>query len=402
MDQADRSLTKLNVLDRVRALRSSIEKRAAEIEAQRAVPKDLVEALRSCGVFRMYTPKSHGGLELDLRASLDVISELAAADGSVGWISMIGCATPWFLCNLPRKVFDSIYASTPDVIHAGSSLPFGTAERVDGGYRVTGRWPFASGCQHADWMLGMCVITEKGVPLPAPEPGMPMFRFAVCPAREWQIEDTWRVAGLKGTGSHHIVLTDHFVADDFVYDVAAPKPCVTGPYFNAIAPFIKLSHSAFALGLAEGTRDDLLTLAKSGKRQFRAAAPMRDSAVFQYEFARADADVRAARAFLDSHAAKVWELAQSLRLSNEEHGPESTQAAVWITATCARAVDAFYSLAGGRALYESSPLQRRLRDMHAATQHVQVQDRNYEIVGRTLLGSEPAPTEAARKSHAPK
>jgi alkylation response protein AidB-like acyl-CoA dehydrogenase len=369
----------------VRALRSSIEQRAAAIEADRAVPADLIENLRRCGVFRMYTPTSHGGLELDLRESLEVISELAAADGSVGWVAMIGSATPWLFCNLPRNAFDAIYASTPDVIHASSTVPAGTAERVDGGYRVTGRWPFASGCRHADWMLGFCVITEKGAPLPGSVPGVPLTRVALCPAREWQIEDTWRVSGLKGTGSHHIVLSDHVVPDAFVFDLPAKEPCVKGPHYNAIAPFVALSHAAFALGLAEGTRADLVSLAKSGKRQFRAASSMRDSAIFQYEFAKADADVRAARAFLDAQTRKVWDLARELRLSNAEHGLEATQAAVWITTACTQAVDAFYSLAGGRALYESSPLQRRLRDMHAATQHVQVETRNYEAVGCALL-----------------
>jgi alkylation response protein AidB-like acyl-CoA dehydrogenase len=149
------------VLRDVRALHATIEERALEIEATRQLPMDLVEALRSCGVFRMYVPKSHGGLGLDFLDSLEVIIELAAADGSVGWTAMIGCATPWMLVGLQRKTFDSIYASTPDVIHAGSTVPAGTAERAPGGYRVTGRWPFASGCRHADWMLGVCVITRK-------------------------------------------------------------------------------------------------------------------------------------------------------------------------------------------------------------------------------------------------
>src|SRR5258707_10775826 len=128
-----------DVLRGVRALRPQIEEKAAAIEADRQIPKDLVQALRHCGVFRMYVPKSHGGLELDFLDSLEVISELAAADGSVGWTAMIGSATPWMLVGLERKTFDSIYASTPDVIHAGSTVPAGTAERVPGGYRVTGR-----------------------------------------------------------------------------------------------------------------------------------------------------------------------------------------------------------------------------------------------------------------------
>jgi len=373
------------VLGQVRALRPKIELRAAAIEAEREVQGDLVEALRCCGVFRMYVPKTHGGLELDFLDSLEVIAELAAADGSVGWTAMIGCATPFMLAGLERKTFDAIYASTPDVIHAGSTVPVGTAERVSGGYRVTGRWPFASGCRHADWMLGVCVITENGTPAPGRVEGAPRACVAVCPASDWQIEDTWRVAGMKGTGSHHIAISDHYVSEEFVYEAPALKPCVAGPHFNAMAPLISLLHAALALGLAEGARTDLLAMVTSGRRQFRAATSMAESPIFQYEFARADADVRAARAYLQVHAASTWRLALAAHLSNSEHGPGAVQAAVWITAACARAVDALYTLGGGSALYESSPLQRRLRDMRVATQHVQVQLRNYETVGKVRL-----------------
>jgi len=158
----------IDVLGQVRALRPLIEERAAAIEAQRELPQDLIEELRRCGVFRMYTPKSHGGLEYDLLDSLEVVTELTAADGSVGWVSMIGSATPCLLCGLPRTIFDTIYASTPEVIQAGSTVPAGTAERAEGGDRVTGRWPFASGCRHADWMVGLCVVTENGSSRPGP------------------------------------------------------------------------------------------------------------------------------------------------------------------------------------------------------------------------------------------
>ena len=209
--------------------------------------------------------------------------------------------------------------------------------------------------------------------------------MAVCPATDWQIEDTWLVAGMKGTGSHHIAMTDHYVSEEFAYEMPAPKPCVAGPHFNAIAPLVSILHAALAVGLAEGARTDLLAMVRSGRRQFRAAASMAQSPIFQYEFARADADVQAARAYLQFHAARTWRLALEARLSNKEHGPEAVQAAVWITAACARAVDALYTLGGGSALYETSPLQRRMRDMHVATQHVQVQLRNYETVGKMRL-----------------
>jgi alkylation response protein AidB-like acyl-CoA dehydrogenase len=155
-------------------------------------------------------------LELDLPAALEIFGALSRIDGSVGWIAMIGAGCDIFAPWLPRETYEQVYQNGPDVIIAGSAQPAGTAEAAAGGWRVNGQWPFASGCQHADWMFGLCVITENGKPLPGPagEGGPPLIRGVFLPARDWQIEDTWYVAGLKGTGSHHIVLRDTLVTGD--------------------------------------------------------------------------------------------------------------------------------------------------------------------------------------------
>src|SRR5262245_8312457 len=191
----------------VHDLASEITSRAAEIEAGRRIPPDLVKALRSIGVFRMLVPRSHGGLELDLPAALEVVGALARIEGSVGWTVAIGCGGNIFTSLLPRHTYDEIYRNGPDVIIVGSSQPVGTADVTAGSWRVNGRWPFASGCEHADWMVGVCMVTEGGKPL-ADAAQSPIARAFVLPVRDWLIEDTWYVAGLKGTGSHHIVLRD--------------------------------------------------------------------------------------------------------------------------------------------------------------------------------------------------
>ena len=182
--------TSSRLLADIRRMAPMIAARAAEIEAARRVPLDLVETLRSIGVFRMLAPKSHGGLELELWAVLKIMAALAKIDGSFGWAAMIGSGASLFASLLPRETYDQIYRDGPDVIFAGSTQPTGTAEAVEGGLRVNGRWPFASGCQHADWILAACVMTKDGQPLPGPIDGVPMTQFVFLPATYWQIEDT--------------------------------------------------------------------------------------------------------------------------------------------------------------------------------------------------------------------
>ena len=145
----------------IRELAPGIAARAAEIEDARRIPPDLVETLRSIGVFRMFVPQSHGGLELDLPAALEVIGALGRIDGSVGWTAMIGAGSAIFVPYLPRETFDQVYQNGPDMIIAASAQPAGTAEGVAGRWRTNGRWPFMSGCQHADGILGFCVVTES-------------------------------------------------------------------------------------------------------------------------------------------------------------------------------------------------------------------------------------------------
>ncbi len=142
------------------------------------------------------------------------------------------------------------------MIIAGSAQPAGTGEAVAGGWRVNGRWPFASGCQHADWMFGVCVVTEGGKRLlgPAGRGGPPLLRGVFLPARDWQIEDTWYVAGLKGTGSHHIALRDAVVPAANLFDLAKGRPCLPGPLYQAVLQLLPLMHGASSVGIAEGPR----------------------------------------------------------------------------------------------------------------------------------------------------
>jgi alkylation response protein AidB-like acyl-CoA dehydrogenase len=372
------------ILAGIRELSGEIAARSAEIEAARRIPPDLVDRLKSLGLFRMFVPRSHGGLELPLPAALAVISALARIDGSVSWTSIVASGGALFSTLAQRETYDRIYRNGPDVPICGSSQPGGTAEPVAEGWRINGRWPLASGCMHAEWIAGFCVVAADGNPVVDAQ-GQPRIRGVVLPARDWEIEDSWHAAGLKGTGSHHIALKDALVPEVNLFDLDGGAPCVRGQLYPVVRHVLPLLHAAFSVGMALGTLDELAALARTGRQQYQAASPMQKSEVFQFELGRVYADVRAAQAFLQAQVASHWNHALAGTLNDEALLIEGTQAAVWIASTCIRVADACFALAGSSAIYETSPLQRRLRDLRVAGQHAVAQQRQYVGAGKLLL-----------------
>ncbi|MFT0174922.1 acyl-CoA dehydrogenase family protein [Paraburkholderia mimosarum] len=375
------------ILDAIQKLAPAILARVAEIEAERCMPSDLIDKLRSIGVFRMFVPRSRGGLELDLPWGLEVIRALARLDGSVGWTAMIGISSAIISPRLPRQTYDLMYQEKPDIIIASVSTPGGIAERVPGGWRISGRWPFASCCRNADWMAGLCVMSEGGRLLlgPAGDAGPPLVRGVALPASAWHIEDTWHASGLRGTGSHHIALQNVIAPEANFFDFPAGASCEPGPLYQAWRHLQSVLIGAVCVGIAEGALSDVAELAQSGRQQLRAPARMRDSEMLQGELGRIEADVRAARAAMQVQAESHWRHALADTLNSQALYSEGIQTGIWIATICSRAAHACFTLAGGAAVYESSPLQRRLRDIQAAAQHAMVHQRHYAEAGRMLL-----------------
>jgi alkylation response protein AidB-like acyl-CoA dehydrogenase len=371
----------------IQELATAITARAAEMEVERRMPQDMVEVLKAIGAFRLFVPHSHGGLQLDLPSGLGIITALARIDGSVGWTAMIGNGGHLFAALLPRQTYDRIYRNH-DVIFAGVSQPAGTAEATERGWRVNGRWPFASGCLHSDWIGGVCIMTEGGGKrLVGPDGKGPLLRGFFMPASDWEIEDTWHAAGLRGTGSHHIAFKDQVVPAAHFVDLAGGEACLPGPLYRTLLEVLPLFHGAFAVGLARGALDELVEHARAGRQQLHASVPMRDSETFQYELGRIEADLRAVEALHQIQTASYWRRAVVATSTMKDPAlfAETTQAGTWIARTCVRVVDACFALAGGGAVYESSPLQRRLRDMHTAAQHAAIHQRHYTSAGKLLL-----------------
>lgn len=369
----------------VEKLTPAITARAAQIELARRVPSDIVASLASIGVFRMFVPKSLGGLELDVPTAVKVIEALAAVDGSIGWTAMINGGAALVAPLLPRETFEQIYRNGPDAVIAGSAVLAGTAVRDQTGWRVTGRWPFASGCQQADWLLGACTMTDGEKPVVKVDGAAPVVRGFFLPARDWAIEDTWYAAGLKGSGSTHIALNATLVPEQNFFDLGTGQPCVPGPLYRALPYFIPLMHGAVHLGIARSALDDIVTLAQTGRRPERADSPLRDSELFRNQLGRALGDLRAAQALYDAQVTRHWDYAVSGAPKDEDLLAQGTQTAIWVAATCVDVVEACFELAGSSAVFDSSALQRRLRDIRVATQHGVVQRRNYTNGGALLL-----------------
>ena len=373
------------ILADVRDLTPSLAARAAEAETARRLPPPLVAELKALGLFRMLVPKDYGGLEIEFPPSIDILAAVAAADGATGWTVMIGCETAQLLALLPRGSFDRVYQSGPDTICGGAFAPQGKAVVEPGGYRVTGRWAFASGCQHADWLFGQCVVLDDGLPVPGPMPGAPKLRCMVAPASAWQIHDTWYTAGMRGTGSHDISIEGAHVDEDWTFDLWFGQPCFEGPLFASAVLQFSMHIGAVALGIAEGAIADLVALAGTRKVRLYAKAELADQPLFQFHLGHAEADARAARAFLHACGAEYWALAKAGGV-DPSFFTRVLSAVAWVVETSTGIVDACYQAGGGSALYEKSPLQRRLRDIHTLTQHASVQENVFMTLGAEKLG----------------
>ncbi|HUN98334.1 MAG TPA: acyl-CoA dehydrogenase family protein [Bradyrhizobium sp.] len=384
-EQGNQNDSAQRLLKAVRELVPTLAARAAEVEASRRVPEDIIDVMRANHMFKMLVPASHGGLALSVPDILPVLQTVSEGDASVGWVMMIAAGAQLFSSRMPRALYDEVFGQDPDPMVVGVGTPAGRAEKTTGGYHVTGRWPFSSGCQNAQWICAHCVVWEDGKPVMAGEG--PVTRFIVLPAGRWHIEDTWHSSGLAGSGSHHVRIDDVEIPESQTCDLLRDPSCVPGLLDAGVRPFIPMVHAAVAIGIASGAFADLTAVAANGKRNLFATSELRDSTVFQHEVGRLGADLRAVRSLLETHSAALWRRSLEGALDNKADFTEALQSSGWIHTMCTRVVDRCYELAGSAVL--TSPLQRRLRDIHMTGQHVFSGERFYAKAGALQLGFPP-------------
>lgn len=374
-----------SLIDAAREIAPLARRHADESERDRRLAPPVVAALRDAGLFRMLVPRELGGAEATVADLVAAIETVAAGDGAAGWCLMIAATTGITAALLPPDGAREIHGD-PGAITGGMLMPRGAARRVEGGYRVTGRWAYGSGSPHCTWLLGgVTVVDETGAPETLPG-GHPHLRMAFFRAGDYVIHDTWHVSGLRGTGSHDYEVADLFVPERHTVGIGGVQPWAGGPLYRfPMYGLLALGVAAVGLGLARAAIDELVSLA-GAKTPTGSRRVLAERAAAQAGIAEAEALLQSSRAFLSDAIGSAWAAAERGEALSLSDRAGLRLAATHAAKSCTRAVDICYDLGGGTSIYETSPLQRHFRDIHTLTQHVMVGQPTYEVVGRIMLG----------------
>jgi len=361
----------------VEELRVKFEPHLAEMETIRRLPDALVQQLQTMGVFRMLAPQQFGGQELAFPTALELVRRISIIDGSIGWIAAISSGACLVLPRLSTSSLGEIYSRGADQVIAGSAQPQGVGKRVPGGWRVSGRWPLASGCNAANWIIAGFKDGEPN----ADE--KPTTKQMLLRSDLYTIEDTWKALGLRGTGSHHISVSDAFVADDFVLTLGPGELSVDAPLYRHPAHLIALGHGAVHLGIAQAAVSDLVAVEHERANDM---SGRRD--LINFELGKCHSRLKAAQAVFNIQVSSNWSDANNNVPPNPVTLGETVQTLVYIAAEALDIVRTCFELAGSVAIYDNFPLQRRLRDIQVATQHGLIQRANWMAGGKALLAGD--------------
>lgn len=377
-----------SILDNVRRLGPALAARSGEFEDLRRLPDDVVGQLKAAGAFRMARSRAKGGPQLALVEQFRVIEELAYHDSSVGWVVKIG-ADSGLIAEYLQLQDSAELLPHPDTITAGQfTAGHGKLERTEGGYRLTGRFPFGSASLHADAIMSGAVVCENGEPVPGPN-GLPQVRLAFAPASDYAIEDTWHTHGLRGTGSNHyradgifIPETRALAIDDALF---AGRDTLYRSGFNWVTTM-----AAVPCGIARRAMDEALAII--GKRTAgMPPRPIAELAVVRDKVAEIEMRRASAHAFLFDQAARFWAELDAGEASLETKG----RLALANVNACRMAADVtrgLFDLVGAHAIFEGQPLERLIRDAQTVKQHMIVSLPAVESYGAMMLGTEhPSP-----------
>lgn len=375
------------LIEAARRLASELPARSQEIEDARRLPADIAQQLADAGLFHGLVPEAYGGGEVHPSTFIRLIREVSTGDGSAGWNVMIGLTTGLLSASLPEEFAREIYGDGPGGLAVGVTAPMGIAEVVEGGYRVTGRWPFGSGSSNAGWIGGGCFITENGEQRIG-KGGMPEHHIMMFERSQVEIEDTWHVSGLCGTGSHHFNVKDVFVPEGRSVVMGTRSRIQRPLYQFPLLGLLAMGVSAVSLGIGFKALAAFKELA-GAKVPTGGNRGLAEQARVQSLVAESTADLESAEAYIHRVIDDAWEIACRGERLPLESKARLRLAAVNATSSAVAAVDRLYQAGGGSAIYEDSVLQRCFRDVHVTTQHMMVGRPIYEIVGRVELGLDP-------------
>ncbi len=369
----------ISPVQRAQALEALIRKHADDADGNRHLSKEVAVAFAENGLYRIGAPKVYSGEESDPMTQIETIETISRFDGSAGWNLMIGVET--FGLMAPSFGECEYLIKDPMVVLCGSTAAVGTAEKVDGGYRVNGQWQFVSGCHNASLFSATVNLVEDG------ERGTQRFA-AIVQLPEFEIQDTWYVGGMRGSGSHDVHVKDAFVPDNHVLpaigSTRSDQPLMRFPTGARLA----YNKVAVSLGLARAGLDAFVELA-AGKLPRFSSKSLRERPSAHRAIAEAEVRVLASRALLLELVAELWQ-----QVLNEEHITTRERAIFQIACSdavrgCVEAVDLVSDAAGTSANFQSHPLERIGRDVRVVRQHITVAGFHMEDGGRALLGMPP-------------
>lgn len=360
--------------------RATIQSLGEEAEARRRLPETLVDLLVETEIFAILQPKIYGGLELPMLEALEVIEALSSIDGAVGWCLLKGCTTNQLAGYVTENAARRIWGRK-GIITGGSFNPKGKASRVDGGYRLSGRWDWGTGTTHSHWILCGAIVIDPITQSPiASATGGPMIKSLFVPRADVTLTDTWHTHGMRGTGSVDFCVDDIFVPDDQVLDGPMAKPQTQTAYSHVpLHAQVMVPHAAVAIGIAENAFSSFVRLAQD-KTPLMSKTTLAANQLVQDGVGRARANIDAARAYVRDSVCRAF-------MADAESSTYTglSLSATHATHSCIEAVDILYKLAGGSAVFATNPIQRCWRDIHVAGSHFLVNNEKYAANGQVAL-----------------
>ncbi|NKY51322.1 3-hydroxy-9,10-secoandrosta-1,3,5(10)-triene-9,17-dione monooxygenase oxygenase subunit [Nocardia vermiculata] len=359
------------ILDKVRPLLPSIIERAKATDTEGAIPPETIAELTMAGVFRMLQPRRFGGLECDPVQFYEVVRAISGACGSTGWVASILGVHPWQLGLFDERAQAEVWGEDPDTLVSSAYAPVGRLKQVDGGFELSGRWRYSSGCGHASWAVLGGLVTDLG--------GKPVDVVTLLvPRTDYRIDEVWDVTGLRGTASNDILVDKAFVPAHRTirnYEQAqlwGPGQKVnTGPLYRM--PFASIFTSAVTapvIGAVSGCYEAYISEMRNRIRLSYGGGRYSEDQFVQVAVARAASEIDAAILQMDrnltelyAHAVRHTEIPAELRLRTRRDQVRATERALG-------AIDILFKIAGGTSLARGNPIERSWRDAHAGSVHV--------------------------------
>jgi 3-hydroxy-9,10-secoandrosta-1,3,5(10)-triene-9,17-dione monooxygenase len=351
----------VDALDRARSLAPVLRERAFAAEQARRISDETVAELKDAGMFRILQPARFGGYELDPQVFLEAAMIIAAACGSTGWVYSVVGVHNWQLGLMSEQAQEDVWGADQDVLICSSYTPRGNVEIVDGGYRLSGRWSFSSGCDHAQWAILGGVATDDA--------GNVRRLCFLVPRSDYVIDDVWRVIGLRGTGSNDVVVTDAFVPEHRTHHYRSGSVTSDSPIYRLpFGPVFTFGIAAPLLGAAQGALDDHIAWTAERVRITRGSR-VAEEPFTQARVAEAAGELDGARLQLKRDLDDMLALARDEKDIPVEIRARARLDQVRATQLAISAVDRVFQNSGGRVLHELNPIQRAWRDIHAGAQH---------------------------------